>query len=541
MTDGPLAFFTLDRGTATTAASLLARVEGRFRLLASLAVPTGMDVESLLGSLVETVRGAAPELLDGADDWREWARLECLTHAPGRIVLAAVTERRLAALETAAANAGWEIAGRISPERTDALDASTLLLQPDLDLVAVAAGDPPAVDERERLSDLGALVAAAIGERDDLLCLLAGGAASLTDLLPAQRVLLGPAPDGRPAAEPSPLGELLEQVAARRLPPGLDGAPSSDGRQGFAHSVVSLAALLERRVEGVDVGRSGGMRVLATADGLRARLVRADGALVPDGAPDDDHHVDDVLRWSPVPGDLSALRDRVRNLRLAPWRDASGDGARLRLAAARAALARLDAAWQLADEADGRPGDKAADVLIASGGAFDVAPPPAVGLALVDTLRRPGGIGLYHDHARLLGPLGTLASERDRRRLLADLLEDALVPLGSAVVAAGLRQGRHAGTLRVSSDGSTSELELVPGAIQLIDLPPGLAATVELETREGVWLGVRARRIALHVVGGLCGLLVDTRDVPLRLPERAERRRELLDAWQRPLWPVIDG
>jgi len=34
------------------------------------------------------------------------------------------------------------------------------------------------------------------------------------------------------------------------------------------------------------------------------------------------------------------------------------------------------------------------------------------------------------------------------------------------------------------------------------------------------------------VSGGLAGLLVDLRDVPMRLPERADRRRELLDAWQ---------
>jgi hypothetical protein len=81
----------------------------------------------------------------------------------------------------------------------------------------------------------------------------------------------------------------------------------------------------------------------------------------------------------------------------------------------------------------------------------------------------------------------------------------------------------------------------VPGAVQLVDLPPGIGATIELETREGAWLGVKARRIALDVVGGLGGLLVDTRDVPLRLPDRAERRRELLDAWQRPLWPTGDS
>ena len=44
----------------------------------------------------------------------------------------------------------------------------------------------------------------------------------------------------------------------------------------------------------------------------------------------------------------------------------------------------------------------------------------------------------------------------------------------------------------------------------------------------------------MDVSGGLGGLLVDLRDVPLRLPERAERRRELLDAWQESLWMTRD-
>jgi hypothetical protein len=38
------------------------------------------------------------------------------------------------------------------------------------------------------------------------------------------------------------------------------------------------------------------------------------------------------------------------------------------------------------------------------------------------------------------------------------------------------------------------------------------------------------------VAGGLGGLLVDLRDVPLRLPDRADRRQELLAAWQEALW-----
>ena len=135
------------------------------------------------------------------------------------------------------------------------------------------------------------------------------------------------------------------------------------------------------------------------------------------------------------------------------------------------------------------------------------------------------------------GRSGRCPTTGDRRRLLADLLDDALLPLGSAIVTGEVRGGaRVAATLRVTSRLQQHDLELRAHALRLVDLPPGVPARVEVEMREGQVLGVRARRIALDVTGGLGGLLVDTREVPLRLPERAERRRALLEAWERPVW-----
>jgi hypothetical protein len=92
----------------------------------------------------------------------------------------------------------------------------------------------------------------------------------------------------------------------------------------------------------------------------------------------------------------------------------------------------------------------------------------------------------------------------------------------------------------VTSGGETNELELIPGALELVDLPPGQVATAELQFRDTVRLGGRGRRFAVEVTGGLGGLLLDLRDIPLRLPDRAERRRELLEAWQDSLWVTRD-
>ena len=66
------------------------------------------------------------------------------------------------------------------------------------------------------------------------------------------------------------------------------------------------------------------------------------------------------------------------------------------------------------------------------------------------------------------------------------------------------------------------------------------AGSAELAFRSVVDLGTRGRRFAVSVTGGLAGLVVDTRDVPLRLPERGEERRAVLATWERALWPDRD-
>jgi len=529
VTSGAHPFFTLDIGSATVGGGLVARIEGRWRLLASAAVPAGVGVEPLLRRLAEGVAAADANLLGGAGDWREWARVESRTGPPPRVVVAGPSDRAVEPLLHAFATDGWQTTATVTPERAAALDAAVALRDPDLALVVVAAPEGAGGREREALLDVAALIGAMAGLREDLPVLVAGSAAASIPDFPPERIVRAHGP--------------ADAVAVAR-----EAVPRPcEGREGFIRSIVSLAAILDLRIEGVDVGFDAGTRVLAGPDGLMRRLVLADAALVPPGALEDQRMLDAIARWSPLADDAYAVRDRLRNLRIAPWRDAAGDGARLRLAAARAALDRLQEAWQddarergrgflrLPDRGATGEEDVSPDLVIASGGAFAAPPGPAVALALVDTLRRPGAVALTLDHARILGPLGVLDDESDRRRLLADLVDDVLLPLGSAIVAPGLRPARR-GSLRVTADGATTTLPLTSGAVQVVDLPPGLAATAELDSPDDLYVGARARRVAFSVTGGLGGLLVDTRDIPLRLPERPERRREYLDAWQRPLW-----
>ena len=136
------------------------------------------------------------------------------------------------------------------------------------------------------------------------------------------------------------------------------------------------------------------------------------------------------------------------------------------------------------------------------------------------------------DHARLLAPLGSIPDARERRAILADLADDLLAPIGTVVTPSGLRHGRSAGALLLHGVNGGRSHDLRPGGLELVELPPGATAVAEFRFNDAVRLGGRGRHFAIDVTGGLGGLLVDLRDVPLRLPDRAEMRGELLEAWQ---------
>ena len=116
--------------------------------------------------------------------------------------------------------------------------------------------------------------------------------------------------------------------------------------------------------------------------------------------------------------------------------------------------------------------------------------------------------------------------------MVADLADDLLAPLGTVVTPAGMRPGRSAGAVTIHGSEGTTRIELDPGGLSVVDLPPGTAAIAEFTFRDTVRLGGRGHHFAIDVTGGLGGLLLDMRDVPLRLPDRADLRGELLETWR---------
>ncbi len=536
----PRAFFAIDQGAATTSAALVGHASGHWRLLGALALPTGIPLEAILDRLLERVLAADAAIGReiGVSDLgaaASWPRLVARSAVPPWVAVLAATEATRDRLVKSAAAAGWRTSSG-SVERDGPLELLRLALEPGVHTVLAGSLDPPAGAERSRLSQLGALLTAIEERRPELTLAIGGGLASVAgqtgsaeaaDDAAAATRLFAPGP-GSEGPLDDPLVAFLDRLRAR----------PNDAIGGIVRATATLAGIVGRRVETVSIGLDAGARVAAWptpptdtdepgGTAWRAAIV-PDAGLVPEAL--DEDVVGGVLAWSTIAMDRIRMRDRLAELRRSPWGDADGDGAALRLAAARAALVRLVEATPGIDELP------PPDLIVATGGAFAVAPGPAVALALADTLRRPAACQLALDHARLLAPLGVVPEESQRRRLMEDLADDLLAPLGSVISPQGLRAGRSAGRLTIRAGAGLSELELVPGALQLVDLPPGQVATAEFAFSEPVVLGTRGRKFSVEVGGGLGGLLVDLRDVPLRLPDRPEHRRELLIAWQDALW-----
>jgi hypothetical protein len=158
VTSEPRAFLALDTGAATTVAALIGRAGGRWRLVGSVAMPAGADLEAVITVLGDRVVDADPRLaaaldVHRGDAARDLPRLEVKSHAPRKLAVVAASERIVGPLVATASRSGWRtVAG--SAESMDPLAMSTMLLDAGVSGILVGAADPPAADERRALGEL---------------------------------------------------------------------------------------------------------------------------------------------------------------------------------------------------------------------------------------------------------------------------------------------------------------------------------------------------------------------------------------------------
>ena len=384
------------------------------------------------------------------------------------MAVVAATRRALTPLVAAATSAGWRVRP-LALDGAEILAVAAALADPSVTAVLAGSGEPPGGDERPLIPDLVTIIAAAAQRRPDLDTVLVGGLAEPGGRMEAAM------PSDRPGATmtaPSPAkggGSAL-----RILLDSLRG-DGPDGRRALTAATTTLAEVLGRRIEVIEIGQSAGARVAAAppSAGSTAAVdpattpsaIVADAALLPRGF--GDAHLDAIIGWLSISLDRLRVRDRLRELALAPWGDAAGDGALLRLAAARAAVQRLLAATPTFDALP------PPDLVIVAGGAWSVAPAAGVALAAADVIRRPGARALGQDHARLLAPLGTIPDPAERRLIIEDLRDELVLPLGSVLMPAGLRAAGPAGRLVLRGQAGEVPLDLVVGGLELLALPAG--------------------------------------------------------------------
>jgi hypothetical protein len=533
------AFYTLDRGTVSTTAALIAPVDGRYRMVAAAAAPVGIDPESVLEDLAWRVARTDATLAGSMESWRDWSRLEVFTGPPPRAVLVAASPEAGVLLERAFSAAGWIIAARFFGPAPDVVELGEACLQPDAHAVVMGGREAAGEDEQVAAQQLWPRVASLARFRDDLAVIACGPFVDRPEGIPDGRLFALPAPERLPATSESSLRSAAQQVGRFLADHG--ATPGIDARTALRAATVSLASVLGATVDGIEIGVASGSRTLAGPGAEQGHAIFADAGLYPPELLDDENTGEGVLRWCTLGGgDPAARLDGLRSLALYPWAASGRDDPHLLMAALRGALERLETAW--ADRPDSHE-QRSSGVVALSGGVFASLPPAAVALALVDGVRRPGAVSVLHDHAGVLAPLGALPVEADRQRLLGDLMGDCLLPLGSAIVTGTIperKKDKTPAAMSISSALGDQRLRLDPGRLQLVDLPPGITARVGIDPGEGSILGSEGGLITMEVSGGLGGLFVDTRPIPLELPAGGEARRTELETLEVPVWAGID-
>ena len=518
----------VDVGSAWVKASVIGRSRGRWRVAAHASQPStwgGTELRRRLASQLERVVDARlaeriDELLGAAN------RIECHTaRRPSRMAVVAVSrELSGGSARRAAEAAGWEVTEMVTLDDGRSLAERLATLQgSEVDAWLLAGG----FDEARSQRALEAAALAASARRPHAGPVIWAGSADLAADIAAMfepgatRTARNPRPDAKREDASGLRDELRAQLRATH--PG-DG-DASLASVALPRATGALAGSSGMRVLAVDVGARAAIVALGEPDGAVTSRVRARGGLggigLSPGA------AARVARLAGDAGDEASVADALQTARARP--ETLPHTPEELSATQGAAVMALGALLE-----DGAP--TGLDLVVGCGRTIAAAPRPwqAVRM-LLDGVRPLGVTQLAIDAAALLGPLGSLPDDEitEGMALLAD---DLLVPLGTAVVPRGVESGRLAMRVTVHRSGwpSAAPIEVRGGQLQVVPLPRGQEAELQIELGDGVTLGAarRSPRITAAATGGSVGLVLDARGVPIALPRRGDDRRTMQAEWR---------
>lgn len=569
----------IDCGSAYTKMALVGIVENRYRLLASVSVPTTLaapyadimvgvrnamsEIEQITGRVL--MRSGQP-ILPEADDGTgvdgailvssAVGPLRLMTLGPGRESLAMLLQRALSGLFIQLETQQLPTNGVLSESDGQRLAAQLRASQPHAALFIGSLIPAPENSVARTAQSLAQIIDMLQPPALDVSYPRPPGFPVIFTGTPSDAAVVSSTLQGRTevqqveALSPSTLAPLTRAVSALYESTALREAPGFGTLRRMVATppiatVTSLGGVARflahhfgMNVVAVDVGASSTELAGATARGefLPAvhptagvssgggQLARAVGA-------------ESILRWVTSPVDEDDLREYILTHTLRPrLLPATPLALEMQHALAREAI-------RLAMHAPGTrlAGLHPMDIVLGTGGVLaHVAHPADAALILLDGLQPRGITSLVLDSAQLAGMLGNLAMLSPD--IAAALSSTDAVPqlLGSVISTEGDAPDGQLAVRVVMEfmDGRQEVAEVPSGALMRLPVAPGEQTLLSIFPAPNVDIGLgpgQHARSSEPVEGGVLGLIVDARGRPLRLSPEPELRVQQVRAWRRAL------
>ena len=266
--------------------------------------------------------------------------------------------------------------------------------------------------------------------------------------------------------------------------------------------------------------------------------------------------LENVLRWVPFDIEVGDLRNRIKNKMIRPTTiPQTLQELILEQAIAREALRlAFEQHKQLAVELRGVQQQRtiseafdqaesgqtlvdmlSLDMIVGSGGVLSHAPRRQQAmLMMIDAFQPEGITHLAVDSIFMMPQLGVLAQVNPEAATQV-FERDCLIHLGTAITPIGTAKvGEACLSIEVGIAGTPSIAEDVPyGELRLYPLALGEKATVKLQPSRRFDVGAgNGHAVESEVMGGVVGLVVDTRGRPLEIPADTQARVAQLTKWQ---------
>jgi len=572
----------VDCGTVMTKAALLDRVAGCYRFVARGQAPTTSDppwrdvtigVQHALEQ-IEEVAGRTLLARDGSiiiPEESTGVGVDALVTVasaaePLSVVLAGlVRDLSLSSGERAIAGTYSSITGIIGRDlRTGQVseeDQVHMIVDRRPEAVCITGGtDDGASRPVLEMVEAAALGCSMIEEEARPFILYAGNTALRKQLvqLVAGRAEVQPVDNVRPeldlenlAGVRAELERLYHERKLRRLP-GADAlerwsaVPLGPAARAFSQLVQYLGCLDEspKGTLGVDIGAAH-TTVVAVFDGqLHLTINSGVGGVFGGQRLLRERGGESITRWLPTPLEAEAALGMLLSQEIRPWtvpQELPELWLQQALAreAVRDTLRKAKPGWLAGGVTVSPELMPQFDPILLSGGVLAGASRPGqAALIALDAIEPVGVSTLLLDTHGLAAMLGGVASLKPLATV-ETLDSGGIVNLATVVAPVGTtRPGRVALSVRIQyQEGGTLEVEVPYGSLEVLPLPAGQEAVLELRPRGSfdVGLGGPGKRGRRRVHGGLAGLIIDARGRPLRLPADHLRRQSQVQQW---LWDV---